>query len=161
MPHNVVTKKYQNVHTCTITVRYPDGDRSSLFLYLIWLWRKYNNQFLVEKKLGEEIIYLCEMGMDVYHPLLKQIVHIKTKFYIFLCDQPNKSSALSIICSYNCSQFVYTGELDNVIDNVVCCEGCYKEFSQNRNKQYNQCHSFDSDKIHYQPNELDYPSDFQ
>ena len=96
----------------------------------------------LKKNQWKNIFYLREMGMKVYHPNLKEIVHLNTKFYIVLCAWPYKSRILSILSSCNCYWFGYTGELYNVIDNVVCCNNCYINFSQNRIEQFIKCYSF-------------------
>ena len=64
----------------------PSGDRSGQFSHAVWLGPKDNNHSLVETRLVDEINNLSKEGMEVYHPVLKRIVLVTLKLYVFLAD---------------------------------------------------------------------------
>ena len=86
MPHNVVIKNCKSVHTCTVTIGRPNGDRSGQFSHAVWLGPKDNDRSLIETRLVEENDKLSNEGMEVYHPVLKRIVLFTLKLYVFLAD---------------------------------------------------------------------------
>ena len=85
MPHNVVIKNCCSVHTCTAIIGCPNGDRSGQFSHAVWLGRNDNNRSLVETRLVE-VNKLSKEVMEVYHLVLKRIVLVTLKLYIFLAN---------------------------------------------------------------------------
>ena len=55
MPHNMLIKNCTSVHACKLTIRLPNGDHLSNFLYTISLGRKLDDWFHVDQKLVDEI----------------------------------------------------------------------------------------------------------
>ena len=83
----------------------------------------------MEKRLVEEINKLNTQGMQVYHPVLKRIVLVTLKLYVFLADRPDKSDLLDVLSSKFCSRFGYAGDMTNIMKKMVCCKTCYKKLS--------------------------------
>lgn len=53
MIHNMVINNFTSVHTCTLTIGCPNGDRLGI-LYAISLGRKRDNRFLFDQELVDE-----------------------------------------------------------------------------------------------------------
>ena len=116
MPHNVVIKNCCSVCTCSSTIGHPNGDHSGQFPHAFLLGPKDNNHSLVEKRLVEEIDKLSTQGMQVCHPVLKKIVLVTLKLYVFLADRPDKSNLLDVLSSKFCLRFGYAGDMSKIMD---------------------------------------------
>ena len=161
MPHNVVIKNCKSVHTCTATIGRPNGNRSGKFSHPVWLGPKDNDRSFVEKRLVEEINKLSTQGMQVYHPVLKRIVLVTLKLYVFLADRPDKSDLLDVLSSKFCSRFGYAGDMSKIMDKVVCCKTCYKKLStpstDTSGEGCEDCFNLDFSRITYETKEGKYP----
>ena len=67
----------------------------------------------------KKINKLSTQGMQVYHLVLKRIVLVTLKLYVFLADRPDKSNLLDVLSSKFCLRFGYAGDMTKIIDNVI------------------------------------------
>ena len=59
--------------------------------------------------------------MEVYQPVLKRIILLTLKLYVFLADQPDKFDLLDVLLSKLYSRFGYAGDMSkiNMLQEVI------------------------------------------
>ena len=155
---NVSVNSDASAHTCTATLGAIDGDHSAAFSFPVWLCKKGTKRDIVEQRLVDEINKLSSDSFPVYHAGIKMIVNVQLKLYTFLCDRPDKCTALHMLQSKFTARFGYAGDLEQVIDHVVCCEQCYTAISSNvePSTSCTNCSCFDFSRVWY-PVGKDFP----